>query len=85
LATRKNEKTVNTPTKEAIARKPATSRLHKKATLATTDTEGPVSQEDIARLAYSFWEARGYQGGSPEEDWRRAEEQLRERAFAATA
>jgi hypothetical protein len=35
-----------------------------------------LSNEDIARLAYSFWEARGYQGGSPEEDWLRAEQQL---------
>jgi hypothetical protein len=35
-----------------------------------------VSNDAIARLAYSFWEARGYQGGSPEEDWLRAEQQL---------
>ena len=33
--------------------------------------------EQIAHLAYSYWEARGYQGGSPEEDWLRAEQQLR--------
>jgi hypothetical protein len=32
--------------------------------------------DEIAALAYSFWEARGYQGGSPEEDWLRAEQQL---------
>ena len=30
----------------------------------------------VARLAYSYWEARGYQGGSPEEDWLRAEQEL---------
>ena len=34
------------------------------------------SQEQIASLAYSYWEARGYQGGSPEEDWLRAEQEL---------
>ena len=34
------------------------------------------STDEIAALAYSFWEARGYQGGSPEEDWLRAEQQL---------
>jgi hypothetical protein len=45
---------------------------------------GP-SREDIAALAYSFWEARGFQGGSPEEDWLRAEEELRTRAVAVTA
>ena len=32
--------------------------------------------EQIAKLAYSLWLARGGQGGSPEEDWLRAEQQL---------
>jgi hypothetical protein len=32
---------------------------------------------EVARLAYSYWEARGCQGGSPEEDWLRAEDELR--------
>lgn len=36
-----------------------------------------VTHEEIARLAYSYWEKRGFQGGSPEEDWRRAERELR--------
>ena len=36
--------------------------------------------DEIAALAYSYWEARGQQGGSPEEDWLRAEQQLRARA-----
>jgi hypothetical protein len=35
--------------------------------------------DDIARLAYSHWEARGRQGGSAGEDWLRAERELRER------
>ncbi|MGA2325578.1 MAG: DUF2934 domain-containing protein [Bryobacteraceae bacterium] len=34
-------------------------------------------QEDIARLAYSYWEARGGEGGSSEEDWFRAEQEFR--------
>jgi hypothetical protein len=33
--------------------------------------------DDIAQLAYSYWEARGYQGGSSEQDWLRAEQELR--------
>jgi len=37
------------------------------------------SREDIAALAYSYWEARGCQGGSPEVDWFRAEQELRSR------
>ena len=36
----------------------------------------PIGHADIATLAYSYWEKRGYQGGSPEEDWFRAENQL---------
>ncbi|MBK9166430.1 MAG: DUF2934 domain-containing protein [Bryobacterales bacterium] len=35
--------------------------------------------EEIARLAYSYWEERGFQGGSALEDWLRAEEELRRR------
>jgi hypothetical protein len=34
------------------------------------------SREDIAMLAYSYWEARGCQGGCPEDDWVRAEREL---------
>jgi hypothetical protein len=35
------------------------------------------SHDEIALLAYSYWEARGCQGGCPEEDWLRAEGELR--------
>jgi hypothetical protein len=38
-----------------------------------------VTHEEIARLAYSYWEARGHQGGSPEADWLRAEQELKSR------
>ena len=38
------------------------------------------TNEEIAKLAYLYWEARGCQGGSPEEDWLRAEEELRNRS-----
>ena len=41
--------------------------------------ETPISQDAVARLAYSYWEARGYSGGSPEQDWLRAEQELRSR------
>lgn len=30
----------------------------------------------VASLAHSYWEARGYVGGSSEEDWFRAEQEL---------
>jgi hypothetical protein len=41
--------------------------------------------EEIAKLAYSYWEARGYQGGSADEDWARAEQELRLHVSAAVA
>ena len=42
-----------------------------------TQPEAGVSQrERIALLAYSYWEKRGRQGGSPEEDWYRAEREV---------
>jgi hypothetical protein len=40
-------------------------------------TEPAPSQRDqIALLAYSYWEARGCPFGSPEEDWLRAEQEI---------
>jgi hypothetical protein len=54
---------------------------------ASPEAEYAVSADDheaIARLAYSYWEARGCPIGSPEEDWYRAENELR-RPIAATA
>lgn len=84
MATRKNEKAVNSATNSSVTKKPAAPRLHKKAAAPEQD-EVTVSQEEIARLAYAFWEARGFQNGSPEEDWLKAEEQLRGRALAAIA
>jgi hypothetical protein len=38
--------------------------------------------EAIARLAYSYWEQRGYQHGFAEEDWFRAEAEIRNRMAA---
>jgi len=42
-----------------------------------TPAEIQPTPEETAALAYSYWEARGGQGGSAEEDWFRAEQQLR--------
>ena len=35
------------------------------------------SHDEIAALAYSYWEARGRRDGSQLEDWYRAERELR--------
>jgi hypothetical protein len=52
---------------------------------ATTQALYEPTHQEIAQLAYSFWEARGRQGGSAEEDWHRAEAQLRARVTSAHA
>src|SRR5690242_6610632 len=64
-----NSPSIDTTTLSAVA--PATA-----APSNPPVTSGP-SFEEIAKLAYSYWEARGYQGGSSEEDWLRAEQELR--------
>lgn len=38
-----------------------------------------IDSAEIALLAYSYWEARRGQNGSAEEDWLRAERELRAR------
>ena len=42
-----------------------------------------LDQEAIARLAYFYWEERGCANDSPDEDWLRAEAELRNRLAAA--
>jgi hypothetical protein len=39
-----------------------------------------VSVEEIARLAYQYWRERGAPIGTPNEDWLRAEEEIRLRS-----
>jgi hypothetical protein len=70
--------------------KPATTRVKRSAPAPVSAPVAVVTQlrpaafgaEEVARLAYSYWEARGCQGGSPEEDWLRAEQELTALAIA---
>jgi putative hemolysin len=39
-------------------------------------------QEEVAKLAYSYWEARGGQHGSSDDDWYRAVQEVRRRRSA---
>ncbi|HEY1338550.1 MAG TPA: DUF2934 domain-containing protein [Bryobacteraceae bacterium] len=52
---------------------------------ASAVTVSEPSREEIALQAYLYWEARGFQGGSAEEDWLRAEHELRARTGSAAA
>jgi hypothetical protein len=51
-----------------------------------TNRPEDLGHEDIALRAYSLWEKRGSPIGSPDEDWFRAEQELRaERAQSQAA
>ncbi|MFL6450616.1 MAG: DUF2934 domain-containing protein [Bryobacteraceae bacterium] len=45
----------------------------------SSESDYSFSSEEIASHAYRCWHERGCPEGSPEEDWRRAEEELRNR------
>jgi hypothetical protein len=79
----KRKRAATPKTAAAAAPKQANAASHKhaskKAAQETEQSAEPVrtvSHEEIAQLAYSYWEARGYDPGSPEEDWLRAEREL---------
>ena len=44
-----------------------------------------LNQEAIARLAYFYWEERGCPNDSPDENWFRAEAELRNQLAAAAS
>jgi hypothetical protein len=46
--------------------------------LGYDETAAMPSHDEIARLAYAFWQARACGDGSPEQDWLEAERQLRQ-------
>lgn len=81
---KKTPAVTETPSVEAKPA-PVAAKAAPKATEAGANGAGPargfqaipISQEEVAKLAYSYAEARGFQGGSPEEDWFRAEQELR--------
>lgn len=75
---------------ERARRHPATTNTGATAAVMARDTAAEpgtsaslTEHEEIARLAYSYWEARGCPHGSPEEDWFRAERGLSQKATAA--
>jgi len=80
----------------AAARRAAAPKSRTTRTVSKVETPAPVlptaaaavykpSNEEIAKLAFLYWEARGCMGGSPEEDWLRAERELSSMASAVTA
>ncbi len=77
-------KNTNTTTEKTSARAKSTgapkasSASHRKTkTVATPTPKFTITHDDIATLAFSYWQRRGFQGGSQQEDWDRAERELR--------
>ena len=60
-------------------------RVPKAAFAPANEAMNPAvpDREEISLLAFSYWEARGCQGGSPEEDWYQAEREIQRRKKAA--
>ncbi len=46
------------------------------AAQASETNQAVSKREKVALLAYAYWLQRGCQGGSPEEDWFRAEREI---------
>jgi hypothetical protein len=63
---------------EPIMKTPAIKAPVVKKTVAAT-VENP--HDAIAKIAFGYWEARGYQGGDPAEDWFRAEAEYRSQSL----
>jgi hypothetical protein len=69
-------------TKSAEASNGTVKRRKPAAKKQTTETavhspQHNPSREEIARLAEKFWAERGWPEGSPEQDWLRAEQELK--------
>ena len=63
-------KSVEAPNETAKRRKPAAKKQTPGAPPAPT-------REEIGRLAEKYWAERGWPEGSPEQDWLRAEQELK--------
>jgi DUF2934 family protein len=42
----------------------------------TPQNIAPAKQREIAAVAFDLWLARGFQNGSPQEDWLRAQREV---------
>jgi hypothetical protein len=64
-----------THTKAVTAEPPVATDNRVIAPDAQLDPVAVDPRETIAKIAYGYWEARGYQGGNALEDWVRAEQE----------
>jgi Protein of unknown function (DUF2934) len=83
--TPKKTRTTTSKTKTATAakpRKPAAKKANGAAAepVAARVNLLQISDQEVARLAHSYWQQRGFKHGHHEEDWFRAEQELRSKA-----
>jgi hypothetical protein len=64
------------PARKASSPAPAIEATESAVSNQDTLSLAVSKRERIALLAYAYWEERGCQGGSPEEDWFRAEKEI---------
>lgn len=83
------KRTTTKPKSKSKAKTPAKQSTEKPSTemkAASTNgvpsnlTQMKVPHERVAQLAHQFWAERGHQHGHHEEDWYRAEQELRGKA-----
>jgi hypothetical protein len=63
-------------TSKSVAAPNGTAKSRKPAAKKQATAPAP-SREEIARLAEKYWAERGWPEGSPEQDWLRAEQELK--------
>jgi hypothetical protein len=77
-------KNTTKPKPKSKAKTPAKPKAEKKVAatngVPSNVTEMKVPHERVAQLAHQFWAERGHQHGHHEEDWYRAEQELRGKA-----
>jgi ABC-type uncharacterized transport system auxiliary subunit len=69
---------------DTVKKPKATAKPRKAATKKETSKGSPIavmpSREEIEKLARDYWAQRGFQDGYAEQDWFRAEQELRQKA-----
>ncbi len=76
-------KTASSKTTAKVSSKPAASTPKNSSHRHSKTSPAPaaaINHEEVARLAYKYWEERNYAHGFAEEDWHRAEKAVRARS-----
>ena len=73
---------VRAAAKPSVAKPRVKTVKHSKAAVVEVETVSVTvsavvnSHDQISKIAYGYWAARGFEPGSPEQDWLRAEQEF---------